>query len=408
MASEAERPPAHDDTAVVGSNGRAETQEITPPGEWPVADLYYVTPEDESSPAEPGASDEATIVTAAPAPPGARRPFPPKAGVGVGLAILGVLAALFLGALLLGGDDGDPAAAPQPTEPSPPPVETTPPPTQPAKVAVARVEGMALPKARKALTAQDLRVRITRASSEEPRGEVVSQAPAAGSSVPTGTVVALVVSEGRDTPPARAEIEVPALVGRTSSDAVSVLREAGLKARVRQVVSSMRRGTVVDQLPAEGTSVVEGSTVALDVAKPPERPPVVRVAVPNVVGSSAAAARAELRAAGLTVSTESTVSDEPAGTVIEQSPRAGTELRKGERVRLTVSAGPAEVAVPDVVGLDEASARQQLEAAGFQVRVTDESITDPAQDGLVLRQTPPGGSSAEDGAVVTLVVGRLG
>jgi hypothetical protein len=40
--------------------------------------------------------------------------------------------------------------------------------------------------------------------------------------------------------------------------------------------------------------------------------------------------------------------------------------------------------------------------------VTDESITDPAQDGVVLRQTPAGGSSAEDGAVVTLVVGRLG
>ena len=84
------------------------------------------------------------------------------------------------------------------------------------------------------------------------------------------------------------------------------------------------------------------------------------------------------------------------------------EVRRSKRRRRTVSAGPAEVAVPDVVGLDEASARQQLEAAGFEVRVTDESITDPAQDGLVLRQTPPGGSSAEDGAVVTLVVGRLG
>jgi serine/threonine-protein kinase len=76
-------------------------------------------------------------------------------------------------------------------------------------------------------------------------------------------------------------------------------------------------------------------------------------------------------------------------------------------VRLTVSTGPAKVAVPDVTGLDEASARQELERAGFQVQVTDESVTDPAEDGVVLRQTPSGGADAEDGAVVRLVVGRL-
>jgi hypothetical protein len=409
MTSEAERPPADDDTAVVGSNGRAETQEITPPGDWPVADLYYVTPDETTPPAEPAAADGATVVAASPEPAATRGPSHPRAaGVGVGLAILGVLGALVLGAVLLGRNGDDPAAAPRTTtEPSPPPVETTPPPTRAAQVAVARAEGMALPEARKALRAQDLRVRVTRAPSERPRGEVVSQAPAPESSVPKGTVVALVVSEG-DTPPAPAEIEVPALVGLTASDAVSALREAGLKARVRQVTSAERRGTVVDQVPAEGTSVVEGSAVALEVAKPPRRPPVVRVAVPDVVGSSLATARGELRAAGFTVSTVTVVSDEPAGTVIEQVPRAGIELRKGERVRLTVSTGPADVAVPDVVGLDEASARQELAAAGFQVRVTDQSIADPAEDGLVLRQTPPGGSSAEDGAVVTLVVGRLG
>jgi serine/threonine-protein kinase len=145
----------------------------------------------------------------------------------------------------------------------------------------------------------------------------------------------------------------------------------------------------------------------LEVAKPQKRPPVVRVAVPDVVGSSAADARAELRAAGFSVSTVTVVSDEPAGTVIEQAPRAGMELRKGESVRLTVSAGPANVDVPDVTGLDEASAALELERAGFRVRVIDESTADPAQDGMVLRQTPAGGSSAEDGATVTITVGRL-
>jgi serine/threonine-protein kinase len=63
--------------------------------------------------------------------------------------------------------------------------------------------------------------------------------------------------------------------------------------------------------------------------------------------------------------------------------------------------------VPDVTGLDEAAARGELERAGFEVRVVDETTADPAQDGLVVRQSPDGGASADDGATVTIVVGRL-
>jgi len=77
-------------------------------------------------------------------------------------------------------------------------------------------------------------------------------------------------------------------------------------------------------------------------------------------------------------------------------------------VTLTVSTGPQKLDVPDVTGLDEDSARQQLEAAGFQVQVNDEPTTDPGQDGLVLRQSPAGASAATKGSIVTLVVGRLG
>jgi eukaryotic-like serine/threonine-protein kinase len=415
MASEDKlRPVVDDDTVLLDANERpldanerSETEEITPAGEWPVADLYYVTPDEANEPSEPAAAAEPTVVATS-VPQATTRRFAPGTGVGAAIAMLGILAAVVVGAVLLGADGDDPSAAPRAaTEESPPAVETTPPPSNTAKVEVVRVEGTTLPQAKRALAAQDLRVRVTRAPSERPRGEVVSQAPSAESSVPTGTVVALVVSEGRDTTPTLADVEVPGLVGRSSSDAVSALREARLKARVRQVTSSERRGTVVDQVPAEGTRVVEGSTVALEVAKPPKRPPVVRVAVPDVVGSSVATARAELRAAGFTVSTVTVASDEPAGAVIEQAPRAGTELREGERVRLTVSAGPADVDVPDVTGLDEASATRELERAGFQVRVIDESTADPAQDGIVVRQAPAGGSSAEDGASVTITVGRL-
>jgi beta-lactam-binding protein with PASTA domain len=409
MASEPDRPSVADDAPTLEGSERTAGD-----GNWPVSDLYYVDP-DARSPdvSEPDEDTEATVVAPAAAP--ARRRFASTAPVSAALALLLLAGALLLGAVLLGAGDDDPAATGRtPTGPStpPPPAETTPiPPPAPAKAEVADVEGMSLAKASTALERQGFEVRVTRSPSERPRGEVLNQEPPPGSKIPKGTVVALVASRGSGVSGSSQgpeKLTVPGVIGLSELEAVTVLRDAGLDTRVRAVASRERRGTVIDQVPTEGTEVARDSTVQIEVAKPPAAPTVQRVEVPDVVGAEASAARGELRTAGLRVTTVAVASQQPIGTVTSQSPRAGAEVRKGARVRLTVSSGPAEVAVPDVTGLDELSARQELERAGFQVQVTDESITEPMQDGVVLRQTPSGGSSAEDGAVVTIVVGRLG
>jgi serine/threonine-protein kinase len=185
-----------------------------------------------------------------------------------------------------------------------------------------------------------------------------------------------------------------------------VIRDAELVARVRLVASSDRAGTVIEQSPGAGAAATDGATVRLDVAKA-RTPAVTRIEVPDVVGSSASAARTALRGVGLTVATTTVASRQPAGTVVSQTPAAGSDVRKGTRVRLTISSGPTLVDVPDVTGLDESSARSELERAGLTVQVTAETVADPGQDGVVLRQTPAGGASAEDGATVTIVVGRF-
>ena len=56
----------------------------------------------------------------------------------------------------------------------------------------------------------------------------------------------------------------------------------------------------------------------------------------------------------------------------------------------------------------EQSARLELENVGFRVRVVDESTMDPAEDGVVVGQTPRGGSRSDKGGLLTLTVARLG
>jgi serine/threonine-protein kinase len=165
---------------------------------------------------------------------------------------------------------------------------------------------------------------------------------------------------------------------------------------------------VVAQNPEAGDRLDRGGVVDLRVAKekaPPPAPATIRV--PDLIGTTASGARSRLRALGLPSSISAVASDEPEGTVVGQEPSAGAEVRKGATVTLRVSTGPALIAVPDVTGLDEQSARQKLESTGFEVAVVDEPAADPARAGTVVGQDPAGGADAEKGSTVTITVARV-
>jgi PASTA domain len=132
-----------------------------------------------------------------------------------------------------------------------------------------------------------------------------------------------------------------------------------------------------------------------------------RVEVPNVVGKTLADARSALLRANLHVSRREVDSSEPEGVVTHQNPLAGRDVPEGTTIALSVSRGPRESEIPDVTSQDESSAVDTLEENGFTVQVDDEAVDDPSQDGIVLRQDPPGGTKAETGKLVILVVGRL-
>jgi serine/threonine-protein kinase len=97
----------------------------------------------------------------------------------------------------------------------------------------------------------------------------------------------------------------------------------------------------------------------------------------------------------------------PVGTVIRVDPAPGTEVPANQPITLVLSAGREQVTVPPVEGLNEQNARNQLEAAGLSVTVSQQDVSRPEQDGRVLSQSPAANQRVNRGDTVNIVVGRL-
>ena len=141
-------------------------------------------------------------------------------------------------------------------------------------------------------------------------------------------------------------------------------------------------------------------------ASPGESVPPSTVVVPNVVGQSQAAASAAITAAGLTVGTVTMQSSSTvaAGDVISQSPATGASVTSGSAVNLVVSSGPAQISVPNVVGLTQAAATTAITAAGLTVGTVTMQSSSSVAAGDVISQSPAAGASVASGSAVNLVV----
>jgi serine/threonine-protein kinase len=110
---------------------------------------------------------------------------------------------------------------------------------------------------------------VTEADSSEPQGQVIRQAPSAGSRIEPGSTVSIVVSKGERM------ATVPNVIGKPRPDAVAALREAGLDPAVSEQETDVpaKVGKVTDQFPPPGSEVEPGSEVTVVVGKAPPAAP---------------------------------------------------------------------------------------------------------------------------------------
>ena len=243
-------------------------------------------------------------------------------------------------------------------------------------------------------------VPVAATSATVAKGVVFGERPPAGGVVPKGTRVNMLVSSGPPT------TRLGKVEGLTAAQAVSTLRAAGFRPTTKSKPStSTPEGLVIATEPAAGTRLAVGSPVTVLVSSGPAS-----VRVPDTVGQTLAAAEAALQTAELTIGaiTQQVSTGQAPGTVLSQSPLAGSSLRVGGKVNLVVAQASKEATVPSVVGQNETQAVATLRGAGFARKTVTATTNEPTQVGLVLKQSPSAGARARKGATVTITVGVLG
>ncbi|GAA4814488.1 Stk1 family PASTA domain-containing Ser/Thr kinase [Streptomyces ziwulingensis] len=196
--------------------------------------------------------------------------------------------------------------------------------------------------------------------------------------------------------------KVPPLLEKSEAQAKDRLADAGLDvAGVEHAYSdTVRRGAVISSDPSTGTRIRNNDSVSITVSDGPET-----VELADLEGYRLDRARSVLKQDGLTAGmvTRAFSEDVQKGFVVSTDPAAGTKVRAGSAIALTVSKG-SPVDVPDVTGEDLQDARADLAEAGLKVKVAREKVHSEYDAGQVARQTPGDGTEAAEGDTVTLTV----
>ncbi len=265
-------------------------------------------------------------------------------------------------------------------------------------VRVPDLRGMTEDEARDELSKYELGLDVAgeEPSNEYKEGEIKSHTPGPDERVEKHTTIEVILSTGEEAK----TVAVPNVVNEEESRAEQMLREAGLKVTKgdAQYSSDVAEGYVISCNPDVGTEVDEGSSVEIIVSLGTQP-----ATVPTLTGKSASDAEAALKDAGLTGSaTEEYSDDVEEGVVISQSIDPGTEVSRGTSVSYVVSRGPETkiVNVPDIMGMDEATASQTLSQYGLVGQYAGESYSDDYGAGQICRISPTKGTRVSEGTVV--------
>ena len=206
-----------------------------------------------------------------------------------------------------------------------------------------------------------------------------------------------------DTSTAGERVKVPNLSKRTEDEAKAALKELRLGVNVQTGTSDdVPEGQVYDQSPAAGTKVDVHTQVTINISSGKEK-----FSLDDVTGMQYQQAQAQLENDGLVVSLEFDYSDSVGSDkVISTSPKAGSQVAKGDTITITASKGKETktTIVPNLLGRNIDDAIQMIKDAGLTYNGKSSDYSDSYSENQVMDQSISAGKTVDEGTTISLTV----
>ncbi len=233
-----------------------------------------------------------------------------------------------------------------------------------------------------------------------PQDMVLAQGLNKGKIVNSNNVLEVVVSGGR-------EVFVMAnICGISKEEAIDTLLTMGLNFEIQEEYGEFAKGVVMSQSIDAGLQVRRGDTITLIVSKGYDTyiDTSAEIEIPDFTGMTMAQAKAAAKKYGLYLMKGGEKdSNKPAGTILEQDPKAGTSGHPGDTITLIVAAEQGKIYMPDVQYKDEVEAVAELQHIGLNVSTEKEESKTVAK-GKVIRQSIAPNTEVQKGQSVTIVI----
>lgn len=274
------------------------------------------------------------------------------------------------------------------------------------EVVVPDVKGMSYSEAKEVLEEKGLKIEKADepiASQKIEKGKIVSQTPSKNSKVKKGRTVRVILSAGN------AELKVPDLKGLSYNEAKTLLSEMGLQVSKGDEVDSdsISEGLIASQYPAAKTKVDKGDIITVNISRGKKD-----AVIPKLVGTKFTSENdisEILSKYGYKLGKVSyEESYETPGTIIKQSPDAGTTAEKKTTVDIVISKAKSKATVPNLTGMTYDQAESALQSLGFSIgRVTEEE-NNGFTAGTVFKQYPAANSEYQTGSTVDIWIAKKG
>lgn len=198
-------------------------------------------------------------------------------------------------------------------------------------------------------------------------------------------------------------VTVPDLSNNTQDEAKAALKKLRLGVNVQMGTSDdVPEGQVYDQSPAVGTKVDVHTQVTIYISSGKET-----FSLDDVTGMQYQQAQAQLENDGLVVSLEFDYSDSVGSDkVISTSPKAGSQVAKGDTITITASKGKETktTTVPNLLGQNIDDAIQMIKDAGLTYNGKSSDYSDSYSENQVMNQSISAGKTVDEGTTISLTV----